>query len=57
MEDMERQQAISCNQAKLPMKGLGLQPGHKTIVDPQFVLPIQCIGINDVAEMEGRDNQ
>lgn len=41
---MEPELAISCNQAGLPVEGLGHQPSHKTL-DPQFVLPTRCAGV------------
>ena len=34
----EPEPAISCNQARLPVEGLGHQPSHKAF-DLQFVLP------------------
>jgi hypothetical protein len=56
MEDMELEPAISCNQARLPMEGLGHQPRNKTL-NPQFVLPIRCVGVKDAAEFEEGANQ
>jgi hypothetical protein len=46
---MEPELAISCNQARFPMEGLGQQPSHKTL-DPQFVLPTGYAGIKDGAK-------
>ena len=37
--------AIFCNQARLPMEGLGHQPSHK-IFDLPFVLPARHAGVN-----------
>jgi hypothetical protein len=47
---------ISCNQARLPMEGLGHKLSHKTL-DPQFVLPTRCAGVKEGTEFEGRANQ
>lgn len=39
--DMESELAIFCDQARLPLEGLGHKPSHKTF-DLQFVLPTKC---------------
>jgi hypothetical protein len=52
MENIEPETAISYNQARLPMEGLGHQPSHNSL-DPQFVLTIRCTGVKDGVEFEG----
>jgi hypothetical protein len=48
---MEPESSISCNQARLPMEGMGYQPSHKTI-GPQFVLLLRYTGVEDGAKFE-----
>lgn len=52
---MEPELAIYCNQAKLPMEGLGHRPIHKTL-GPQFVLPSRCGRLTDGTEFEEKAN-
>jgi hypothetical protein len=53
---MEPESAISSNDARLPMEGLGHQPSHKTL-DPQFILPTRYVGIKGSAQFERRVNE
>lgn len=50
MGDMESTPAISSNQARLPVEGLGDQPSHKTF-ELQFVLPAGCAGVKVAQEL------
>lgn len=50
MGDMEPKAAISCDQARPPMEGLGRQHIHITI-DLQFVLPIGRAGVKVVQRL------
>ena len=45
-----------CNRVKLPKKGLGHQPSHKTL-DPPFFLLTRFAGVKDGTEFEERANQ
>ena len=47
---METKPAISCNQARLPLKRLGYQPNHKSF-GLKFVLSARCAVVN-VAQSE-----
>jgi hypothetical protein len=42
--DLGPEQALSRNQATLPVEGLGQQPSHKTF-KVQYVLPTRCAGV------------
>jgi hypothetical protein len=44
MWDMGSELAIFCDQARLPVKGLGHKPSHKTL-DLQFVRPEKCAAV------------
>ena len=48
--DMKQEMAIYCNQARLPMEGVGHQPSHKTL-DPQFVMPTRCAVVKVVQKL------
>ena len=52
MEDMEPEMATFCNQARLPMEGLGHQLSHKTF-DLQFVLPVGCTEVKMEQKLRG----
>jgi hypothetical protein len=55
--DSKPEPAISCNQVRLPVEGLGHQSRHKTF-DLQSVLFARCAGINKGgAELVGVANQ
>lgn len=43
MEVIETELSIFCDQARLPVVGLGHRPCHKTF-DLQLVLPAGCVG-------------
>lgn len=56
MGDMMSELAFSCNQARLPMDGLGHQPCYKNF-DPEFVLLTRYAIVKDGAQFKGRANQ
>ena len=56
MGNIESEPAFSCNQARLPVKGLGHQSSHKAF-KLQFVLPTWSVRSKSRAEIVGVANQ
>ena len=56
MGETEPKLPIFCNQARLPMKGLGYEHSHKILV-LQFFLSSNFAGAKDKTELEGRAKQ
>lgn len=50
MGDTEPELSIFCNQAWLPVQGLGHQPSHRTF-DLQFALPARCPEVEQVQNL------